>query len=203
MPRKTSKRKKRTKKDIYCGNNGINRDLVNGNKVIGTRYTCMKKGVGIGLNMPVDPDYLSGYVPIDSTRVYCGNARRKPQGYDRMGNNPECLRKGVGQGKLIKARRQGAGASFSFDDNVEVTIEPYKGSDEILNGLSEIPEFLFFIDSDSGNIFSVMKDDELEFWNGQKEMEFIKFSVLNNSFNRNELKKVLEGSGNVFVLSEK
>jgi len=37
--------------------------------------------------------------------VYCGNARRLPEGYNIMGTRADCLRKGVGVGKKIAAER--------------------------------------------------------------------------------------------------
>ena len=39
---------------IYCGNNAKSVDILSGNKIIGTRYACMRKGIGKGLNLPVD-----------------------------------------------------------------------------------------------------------------------------------------------------
>ena len=87
----------------YCGNNALFPDLLNGNKQLGTRYQCFKKGLGKGLNLPVDPNYNGPYNPIDPTRVYCGNQNVLPAGYDRIGNLSECLRKGIGVGKRQRA----------------------------------------------------------------------------------------------------
>lgn len=89
---------------MYCGNNLANKQLVNGQVQIGTRYSCMRKGIGQGLNMAFDNSYLGDYVPIDDTRIYCGNNDILPNGYDKFGNLTECLRKGVGIGISQKAK---------------------------------------------------------------------------------------------------
>ena len=88
---------------MYCGNNANNRSVVRGERVIGTRFDCMKKGVGTGLYMPYDTSYLEQYVPIDDTRAYCGNKQGLPEGYDRFGSLHECFVKGVGVGRRQKA----------------------------------------------------------------------------------------------------
>lgn len=88
--------------EIYCGNNAANIKLINGELQLGTRYECLKKGIGRGLHMPIDNDYTSNYVPIDTRKMYCGNEPDLPNGYDIMGNLPQCLQKGVGIGKKIK-----------------------------------------------------------------------------------------------------
>lgn len=89
--------------NIYCGNNAKSADILSGNKVIGTRYNCMRKGIGKGLNLPVDNNYLGDYEPIDTRKIYCGNAENLPDGYDLMGSLPQCLQKGIGIGKKQKA----------------------------------------------------------------------------------------------------
>ena len=68
----------------YCGNNALCPDLLNGNKQLGTRYQCFRKGLGKGLNLPIDPNYNGAYNPIDPSRVYCGNQNVLPAGYNRM-----------------------------------------------------------------------------------------------------------------------
>lgn len=87
---------------IYCGNNAANPQLVNGQLQLGTRYGCLKKGIGRGLRMPVDPEYSGEYIPIDNRKMYCGNKPNLPTGYDVMGNLPQCLQKGVGVGKRMQ-----------------------------------------------------------------------------------------------------
>lgn len=90
---------------LYCGNNARSPELRKGGKIIGNRYQCFKKGVGLGLSQPYDPAYASRYVPIDGRRIYCGTANRLPAGYDILGNSPMCLQKGVGVGKVQKAKK--------------------------------------------------------------------------------------------------
>ena len=92
--------------NIYCGNNAKSADILSGNKVIGTRYNCMRKGIGKGLNLPVDNNYLGDYEPIDTRKIYCGNAENLPDGYDLIGSLPQCLQKGIGIGKKQKAHQQ-------------------------------------------------------------------------------------------------
>ena len=88
---------------IYCGNNKENTELKNGNVQLGTRYSCLKKGIGKGLHEPKDPEYAGKYEPIDKRKIYCGNQTTLPDNYDSMGNLPQCLQKGIGIGKHKKA----------------------------------------------------------------------------------------------------
>ena len=88
---------------IYCGNNSENSNLKNGNVQLGTRYGCLRKGIGKGLNEPKDPAYAGSYSPIDKRKVYCGKAPSLPKNYDLLGNLPQCLQKGIGVGKRKKA----------------------------------------------------------------------------------------------------
>lgn len=102
------------KMNYYCGNNRLNRDLLNNRKNLGTRYKCLQIGVQTGLNLPLDDDYIGDYEPIDNTKIYCGKKEDLPVNYDKFGNLPECLRRGVGIGKRQKALGQDGG-----DINVE------------------------------------------------------------------------------------
>ena len=88
---------------IYCGNNSENSNLKNGNAQLGTRYGCLRKGIGKGLHEPKDPSYTGRYSPIDKRKVYCGKTPSLPENYDLMGNLPQCLQKGIGVGKRKKA----------------------------------------------------------------------------------------------------
>lgn len=87
----------------YCGNNSLHPDLVYGRKKLGTLYECLQIGIGVGLNSPIDDSYALPYSPIDKTNIYCGKKRGLPDGYTRRGSSPDCLRKGVGIGKRMKA----------------------------------------------------------------------------------------------------
>ena len=86
---------------IYCGNN---RAAAN-NKPLGTRYQCMKVGIGKGVRLSCDNSYNGPYRPIDRRKIYCGNSHNLPTNYDIMGNPSMCLRKGIGVGKVIRAKR--------------------------------------------------------------------------------------------------
>lgn len=101
---------------IYCGNNKHNNDLTNGRKTKGTRYKCLQKGIGIGLNMPKDNDYAGRYSPISKDKIYCGTDRRKPADYDRLGSLSSCLQKGIGVGKRQVAMRF-FGYDFELSEN--------------------------------------------------------------------------------------
>ena len=90
---------------IYCGNNRLSPELVSGEKVLGSRYKCMKRGIGVGLNLPYDPDYAGGYEPISEEKFYCGDKDQLPQGYMRFGTLPQCQGKGVGLGKVMRAEK--------------------------------------------------------------------------------------------------
>ena len=96
---KSPPRKKSKPLKLYCGNNFNASQLVSGNAVLGTRHGCLKRGFGRGYHEPVDVEFLEDYVPIDNTKVYCGNKEILPEGYDRFGNLSECMRKGYGAGK--------------------------------------------------------------------------------------------------------
>jgi len=88
---------------IYCGNNRENTALKNDNLQLGTRYSCLRKGIGKGLHQAKDPAYAGKYEPIDKRKIYCGNQETLPDNYDLMGNLPQCLQKGIGIGKHKKA----------------------------------------------------------------------------------------------------
>ena len=90
-------------KKLYCGNNSLDPDLLAGDVILGTRYTCLKRGIGQGLYLHCDQKYIRGYEPIDKRRLYCGDKAKLPKGYYSMGNLPQCLQKGVGIGKKKKA----------------------------------------------------------------------------------------------------
>jgi len=88
---------------MYCGNNRNDPRLVIDGERIGTRYECLRKGIGVGKNLPFDPSYAVDYDPIDRTRTYCGLQNRKPMGYNRMGSPSSCLRTGIGIGRRMRA----------------------------------------------------------------------------------------------------
>ena len=91
---------------IYCGNNRLHPRANN----LGTRWSCLKKGFGVGYYvLDVDNSFNQAFDPIDNIRIYCGDRRLTEQelrdnNYDRLGNLPDCFRKGVGAGRRKKAR---------------------------------------------------------------------------------------------------
>jgi hypothetical protein len=96
---------------IYCGSNSLNPQLVGngGAKTIGSRNQCLRKGIGQGLNMPVDLSYNNPYQPIDPRRFYCGNNAVLPVGYSANGTLQQCFNTGVGVGRRQLAQQSIAG----------------------------------------------------------------------------------------------
>ena len=92
--------------EIYCGNNGRDQGLISGTKILGTRYQCLKKGIGKGLREPI-LEYNEQYEPIEDSRIFCGNGNILPQNRNRFGTRDECLRKGYGVGQRQKYNRDG------------------------------------------------------------------------------------------------
>jgi len=88
---------------IYCGNNRLDRSIVSGSAMVGTRYKCLKKGFGAGFYSPVDLKFLEPYSPFEQRRIYCGDKNVLPRGYTDFGSISACFRKGYGSGKRKKA----------------------------------------------------------------------------------------------------
>lgn len=110
-----------------CTNNRLDSDLVAGRVRLGTRYSCLQKGIGTALHLPVDLKYLGPYEPIDDRRIYCGNNDVLPDGYDRFGNLPQCLQVGIGLGKRQKAL-DGVGNNVNVNvNNVNVILTFFTG----------------------------------------------------------------------------
>jgi hypothetical protein len=91
---------------IYCGNNRRHASLRDGTAVIGTRNQCLRKGFGVGFHvLPYDPEYARRFVPIDERKIYCGDQKELPAGYDLVGSNGMCYSKGIGAGRAKRARQ--------------------------------------------------------------------------------------------------
>ena len=88
---------------MYCGNNALFPGLTTGTHFIGTNYQCLKKGIGVGSNLPYDPQYAVPYAPIDGRRFYCGTNHIVPPTHTAIGSTSKCLATGVGIGKARKA----------------------------------------------------------------------------------------------------
>ena len=82
--------------NIYCGNNALDQSLTSGEKIIGNRYDCLRKGIAIGKNLP---KYTGEYQKIDNRKIFCGKSNILPNTHDYLGNLPMCLSKGVGIGR--------------------------------------------------------------------------------------------------------
>jgi hypothetical protein len=92
--------------ELYCGNNARNEGLRNGSKILGTRYQCLRKGIGRGLKEPIF-SYSDEYEPIEDIKIFCGNGNNLPQDKHRFGTRDECLRKGFAVGQRQKYTRDG------------------------------------------------------------------------------------------------
>lgn len=78
---------------IYCGSK---QNLPETYDTRGTRYECLRKGIGVGMHLP--PDRRAPTGPRSPIRKYCGNKEQLPEGYHDFATPYECLRKGVGVG---------------------------------------------------------------------------------------------------------
>ena len=83
--------------EIYCGDDLI---LPENYDLFGTRYKCLRKGIGTGMvlsNTQRDA-FLARQRTPNPERVYCGDNAQTPQGFNRNGTLLECFKKGVGTG---------------------------------------------------------------------------------------------------------
>lgn len=112
---------------IYCGNNLNDPKLKSRTHNIGTNYQCLRKGIGVGINLPYDPAYSRPYRPIDNRKFYCGKSRRLPSrsGYFAIGSPSKCLQKGIGIGKKQIANKRAGGSRFSFSNMNTNKFNPY------------------------------------------------------------------------------
>ena len=100
----------------YCGNNKF--ELESGNKVLGTPYQCLRKGVGAGLNAP-SPG-TTQYEPIDPLApTFCGTGQ-PPEG-KVIGTRGACFRKGFGVGQRLKATRAASPSSSDSYDGSDIS----------------------------------------------------------------------------------
>ena len=87
----------RDRPEIYCGDS---RAIPDEYDVFGTRYRCLKKGIGLGMTLSDHQrdEFLRRATGRPRDGVYCGNQAALPAGYVRRGRRFECFRKGVGVG---------------------------------------------------------------------------------------------------------
>ena len=76
--------------NIYCGNSANYPGLKNGSYRIGSNYECLRKGIGIGKNLPYDKNFSLPYKPIDNRKFYCGKSKILPAGYFAIGSPSKC-----------------------------------------------------------------------------------------------------------------
>ncbi len=87
---------------IYCGNqNPIPEDY----DVMGSRYQCLRKGIGVGIYRINIEDRILPQSDPNRPKLYCGTSEDIPQGYVGMATPYQCLRKGVGVGMYIQRDR--------------------------------------------------------------------------------------------------
>ena len=92
------------KKGVYCGNNAKSKKLTEEKFKIGKPYQCLRKGIGVGLNLPLNIDMVGPYKPIRKRSFFCGKKSNIDKDkYDRMGDPTECLRAGIVIGQKKKA----------------------------------------------------------------------------------------------------
>lgn len=90
---------------MYCGNQANFSGLLSGTHFLGTNYQCMRRGIGLGKNLPYDDTYTQPHMPIDERKFYCGNSPVLPQGdgYFALGSPSKCQQIGIGIGKAQRA----------------------------------------------------------------------------------------------------
>lgn len=97
---------KSSKNNFYCGNNALSPKIIKQGYKIGSPYTCLRKGIGVGLNLPLDKNAAGPYKPIKKNDYFCGKDKTKiPKEYKRLGSSVECLQTGIGIGRKIKAKK--------------------------------------------------------------------------------------------------
>ncbi len=92
---------------IYCGTKD---PIPEGYTEKGTRYQCLRKGIGVGLHLPAERIAALVERPPSSKDVakkpktYCGNSEVLPPEYASFATPYACLRKGVGVGMWKRKR---------------------------------------------------------------------------------------------------
>ena len=93
---------------MYCGSSLM---LPDNYDVFGTRNTCLRKGVGIGMGASnaKRQEFLYRPYTAPTQKLYCGDKTVLPPGYAGFGDLSVCLKKGVGAGLMMD---QGKRAAF-------------------------------------------------------------------------------------------
>ena len=84
----------------YCG---ISNVLPADYDIYGTRNTCLKKGVGVGMGMSDSKraEFMAKPRVVSQEKLYCGDKAILPAGYTGFGNLAMCLKRGVGVGLVM------------------------------------------------------------------------------------------------------
>ena len=93
--------------EMYCGDSQY---IPPDYDVMGTRFKCLKKGVGIGMNTSdekVEQFLDKRYIP-PTVKLYCGDKPELPHGYGNFGTKTQCLKKGVGIGMSMPMEKRRA-----------------------------------------------------------------------------------------------
>lgn len=143
--------------NIYCGNNSQHFDLLNGTKVVGDRYKCLKRGIGVGLHGGLDINVIGPYKPIVDRNIYCGTEEHLPDHYDSFGSNTECLQKGIGIGKRKHV------------ESLFAPISPFVGIEERNFITLLIPSIVWWIVFLVEYIHSKINGEEFDEWDALKK----------------------------------
>ena len=55
--------------------------------------------------MPYDKNFTETYDPIDTRKIWCGNSNETPDGYNSVGNLPQCLQKELGPENVLDQKK--------------------------------------------------------------------------------------------------
>ena len=123
------------KQKIYCGDN---EELPEGYSSHGTPYQCLRKGVGVGLHLPLKN---RRYRPKkEGKKFYCGNKKELPQEYVSFGTRQQCLRKGVGVGLHLQQQRQPIEQKQLIEQKQPIEEKKYQSPQEIAEEMRRLEQ---------------------------------------------------------------
>ncbi len=165
---------------IYCGNNYNDKRLKKKGWRIGTNYECLRKGIGVGKNLP---PYKEKYNPIDRRKFYCGKKRRAPSGYFAKGSPSKCLQIGIGVGKSqgrskprSKPKRKRKSLRFSFTGK-SMQVVDYWAVCTVLIVITAIALFCLLYKMRPDIVLKKISDDPVLEGN-QPPIDWVKFGLL-------------------------
>jgi len=98
-------------KQYYCGNNELDPRVLSSHSVFGTSSECFKKGYGLGLNQHIQDErefvqkWGGEYKPHVKQKLYYGDAKQIPQGYDARETLNQSMGRGFALGSVSKAKK--------------------------------------------------------------------------------------------------